>query len=156
MVKLLRIDDRLIHGQVAYGWTQARGVSVILIVNDDVAGNEMRKVAYNVGKPAGCKLYFRDVKEGVEAVKKLEASNHKCLVLVDNVKDALTLVKESGCIRTVNLGGQRMADGKRFITTLVAVDDSDIAMLKEIEAAGTEVEVRKLPSETKRRLEELI
>ena len=141
MVKLLRIDDRLIHGQVAYGWTQALGVSVILIVNDDVAGNEMRKVAYNVGKPA---------------VKKLEASNHKCLVLVDNVKDALTLVKESGCIRTVNLGGQRMADGKRFITTLVAVDDSDIAMLKEIEAAGTEVEVRKLPSETKRRLEELI
>ena len=156
MVKLLRIDDRLIHGQVAYGWTQALGVSVILIVNDDVAGNEMRKVAYNVGKPAGCKLYFRDVKEGVESVKKLEASNHKCLVLVDNVKDALTLVKESGCIRTVNLGGQRMADGKRFITTLVAVDDSDIAMLKEIEAAGTEVEVRKLPSETKRRLEELI
>ena len=156
MVKLLRIDDRLIHGQVAYGWTQALGVSVILIVNDDVAGNEMRKVAYNVGKPAGCKRYFRDVKEGVEAVKKLEASNHKCLVLVDNVKDALTLVKESGCIRTVNLGGQRMADGKRFITTLVAVDDSDIAMLKEIEAAGTEVEVRKLPSETKRRLEELI
>ena len=152
MVKLLRIDDRLIHGQVAYGWTQALGVSVILIVNDDVAGNEMRKVAYNVGKPACCK----DVKEGVEAVKKLEASNHKCLVLVDNVKDALTLVKESGCIRTVNLGGQRMADGKRFITTLVAVDDSDIAMLKEIEAAGTEVEVRKLPSETKRRLEELI
>ena len=96
------------------------------------------------------------MKEGVEAVKKLEASNHKCLVLVDNVKDALTLVKESGCIRTVNLGGQRMAEGKRFITTLVAVDDSDIAMLKEIEATGTEVEVRKLPSETKRRLEELI
>ena len=61
MVKLLRIDDRLIHGQVAYGWTQALGVSVILIVNDDVAHNEMRKVAYNVGKPAGCKLYFRDM-----------------------------------------------------------------------------------------------
>lgn len=156
MVKLLRIDDRLIHGQVAYGWTQALGVSVILIVNDEVAGNEMRKVAYNVGKPAGCKLYFRNVEEGIEAVKKLEASSHKCLVLVDNVKDALTLVKESGCIKNVNLGGQRMADGKRFITTLVAVDDKDIAMLKEIEATGTEVEVRKLPSESKRRLEELI
>ena len=156
MIKLLRIDDRLIHGQVAYGWTQALGVSVILIVNDEVAANEMRKVAYSVGKPAGCKLYFRNVKEGIEAVKKLEASAHKCLVLVDNVKDALILVKESGCIRTVNLGGQRISEGKRFITTLVAVDDEDIAMLKEMEEAGTEVEVRKLPSEAKKRLEELI
>ena len=86
----------------------------------------------------------------------MEASAHKCLVLVDNVKDALILVKESGCIRTVNLGGQRISDGKRFITTLVAVDDEDIAMLKEMEEAGTEVEVRKLPSEAKKRLEELI
>ena len=42
---------------------QALDVSVILIVNDDVATNEMRKIAYNVGKPAGCKLYFRNVKE---------------------------------------------------------------------------------------------
>lgn len=43
MITLLRIDDRLIHGQVAYGWTQALDVSVILIVNDDVATNEMQK-----------------------------------------------------------------------------------------------------------------
>lgn len=156
MVNLLRIDDRLIHGQVAYGWTQALGVGVILIVNDDVAHNEMRKVAYNVGKPAGCKLYFRDVKEGIEAVKKLEASSHKCLVLVDNVKDALTLVKECGCIRTVNLGGQRMAEGKRFISTLVAVNEEDIRMLREIEALGSELEVRKVPSDAIRRLDELV
>ena len=156
MVKLLRIDDRLIHGQVAYGWTQALGVSVILIVIDDVAHNEMRKVAYNVGKPAGCKLYFRDMAEGVAAVKKLEASSHKCLVLVDSVKDALTLVKECGCIRTVNLGGQRMAEGKRFISTLVAVDDQDIQMLREMEALGSQLEIRKVPSDTARRLEELV
>lgn len=156
MITLLRIDDRLIHGQVAYGWTQALGVSVILIVNDDVATNEMRKIAYNVGKPAGCKLYFRNVKDGIDAVKKLNASAYKCLILVDNVKDALTLVKECGCIRTVNLGGQRMAEGKRFISTLVAVDDNDIAMLKEIESLGTELEIRKVPADSIKRLNELI
>ena len=75
---------------------------------------------------------------------------------MDNVKDALTLVKECGCIRTVNLGGQRMAEGKRFISTLVAVDDQDIQMLREMEALGSQLEIRKVPSDTARRLEELV
>ena len=49
-----------------------------------------------------------------------------------------------------------MAEGKRFISTLVAVDDNDIAMLKEIESLGTELEIRKVPADSIKRLNELI
>lgn len=35
MVSLMRIDDRLIHGQVAYGWATSLGINVILVANDE-------------------------------------------------------------------------------------------------------------------------
>ena len=41
MIKLLRVDHRLLHGQVAFSWTQGLGADCILIANDDVPKNEM-------------------------------------------------------------------------------------------------------------------
>lgn len=53
MIKLLRIDDRLIHGQVAVYWVNATGADTIVIANDKHATNAMLKMSLTVGKPAG-------------------------------------------------------------------------------------------------------
>jgi fructoselysine and glucoselysine-specific PTS system IIB component len=156
LIKLLRIDDRLIHGQVAYGWTTALGIDVILIVNDSVAEDEIRKVALNIARPANTRLYIRNVQKGIEAIEKLDMSNHNSLILVDNVQDALKIVKSCKCIKEVNVGGMRIADGKKFICDLVAVNEQDINDLKEIESTGIELEFRKLPNEKKRYLKEIL
>ena len=55
MIKLLRIDDRLIHGQVAVYWINATGADTIVIANDKHATNAMLKMSLTVGKPAGVK-----------------------------------------------------------------------------------------------------
>ena len=156
MIKMMRIDDRLIHGQVAYGWSNALGIEVILIISNDVANNEMRKTAYSVGKPGGVKLYFRNVEESIEAIEKLANSKYACLLLVERIEDALYTVKNSSHIKTVNLGGMRMENKRKYISDLVAVSPEEIEILKQIEEKGIDLEVRKLPSETKKRLKDLI
>ena len=53
MIKLLRVDHRLLHGQVAFSWTQGLGADCILIANDDVPKNDIRKTTIKLAKPAG-------------------------------------------------------------------------------------------------------
>lgn len=158
MISLLRIDDRLIHGQVAYGWTASLGVNVILVVNDEAKNDQMKAMALNLAKPANVKLYIRGVEESGEIVQKFaESQKSKVLVLVKNTDDALALVKNSGgAIKEINVGGLRYTEGKRKLTDLVAVDDQDLENFNEITEHGVDLEFRMLPRDKKKGLKDLV
>lgn len=158
MISLLRIDDRLIHGQVAYGWTASLGVNVILVVNDEAKNDQMKAMALNLAKPANVKLYIRGVEESGEIVQKFaESQKSKVLVLVKNTDDALELVKNSGgAIKEINVGGLRYTEGKRKLTDLVAVDDQDLENFNEITEHGVDLEFRMLPRDKKKGLKDLV
>ena len=53
MIKKLRVDYRLVHGQVAISWSRALGVDCILVANDEVAKDEMRQSMLRISKPQG-------------------------------------------------------------------------------------------------------
>ena len=42
MVKLVRVDERLVHGQVAFAWTNSLAADCIFVVNDAVAKDKLR------------------------------------------------------------------------------------------------------------------
>ncbi|ULT56672.1 PTS sugar transporter subunit IIB [Neobacillus drentensis] len=158
MISLLRIDDRLIHGQVAYGWSKALEINVILVVNDEAKNDQMKAMALNLAKPDNVKLYIRGVQESGEIVQKFaESQKSRVLVLVKNTDDALELVKSSGgVLKEINVGGLRFSEGKRKLTDLVAVDDRDLANFKEMEECAVDLEFRMLPRDKKKNLKDLL
>lgn len=158
MISLVRIDDRLLHGQVAYGWTSSLGVNVILVVNDEAKNDQMKAMALNLAKPNQVKLYIRGVAESGEIVRKFaEAKKSKVLVLVKNSADALSLAQGSGgAIHSVNVGGMRYSEGKRKLTDLVAVDQQDLENFKKMQELGVELEFRLLPRDKKKTLSDLL
>jgi mannose/fructose/N-acetylgalactosamine-specific phosphotransferase system component IIB len=158
MVKMIRIDDRLLHGQVMVSWLNYLKISGILIVSDAVAKDQMRKIAINVAKPADIRLFIKNVAEGIASVEKLQGFSYDSMIIVENVADALALVKHCPSLNgiTVNMGGQKMAPGRRRMADLVALSDQDIEDLKAIEALGANLEIRKLSSETPKKLKDII
>ena len=64
MITLLRVDHRLLHGQVAFSWTQYVGADCILIANDSVPGDELRKTTIKLAKPPSVKLVMRAQADG--------------------------------------------------------------------------------------------
>ena len=62
MILLLRVDHRLLHGHVAFSWTQTLGADCILIANDAVAVDDLRKTTMKLAKPQGVKLVIKDIK----------------------------------------------------------------------------------------------
>jgi PTS system mannose-specific IIB component/fructoselysine and glucoselysine-specific PTS system IIB component len=156
MIKLIRIDDRLVHGQVVFTWTPALGADCLLIANDKVAKDEFMKMTLSLAKPAGTKLLIKTVKDAAVFLNDEKGKNAKVLVLINNIKDAAALASDVPEITSVNFGGLRSKEGSKLISKAIAVNDDDIAVIREMLAKGIELEVRQVPTDNRQLVESLI
>lgn len=156
MIKLTRIDDRLVHGQVAFTWTPSLGIDCLLVANDKVAKDEFQKMTLNLGKPSGTKLLIKSVADAATFLNDERSKSYKILVLVNNVKDAATLTELVSEITSINLGGLRTKDGSKLISKAFAVNEEDISIIRELIEKGIELEVRQVPTDIKQLVKDLI
>lgn len=156
MIRLTRIDDRLVHGQVAMTWTPALGADCLIVANDKVAKDEFMKMTLGLAKPASAKLLIKSLADTVTFLNDPRGQSLKILVLVNSVKDAAALANEVSEIQSVNFGGIRTKEGTRSIAKAIAVTEDDITIIKEMLAKGLELEVRQVPTDKKIMIDTLI
>ena len=103
MVKLLRIDRRLIHGQIAFAWTAYLDVNCILVANDDAAGDDIRMATLRLAKPQNTKLIIKSIDDSIAAFKSGKTDKYKIMIVVENVddKDFLTALCFDFCSRPI-------------------------------------------------------
>lgn len=156
MIKLLRVDHRLLHGQVAFSWTQELGVDCILIANDDVPNNEIRKTAMKLAKPQGVKLVIKNISDSIKALKSGVTDKYKLFIVVESVADAYSLATAYPQIDHINLGGTKQADGTKQISKAINVTNEDESKLKELVNQGCEIEIRQVPNDKKELYKEMM
>lgn len=156
MIRLLRIDDRLVHGQVALTWTPAVGAECLVVANDKVAKDDFLRMTMNLAKPANVKLLTKSIADTVTFLSDERSRPMKILVLVNSVQDAAALSAALPEIRSINFGGIRMREGARPISKAIAVTDADVAVIRDLLAKGIGLEVRQVPTDEPRSIETLI
>lgn len=92
MIKLLRVDHRLLHGQVAMAWTQSLDSDCILIANDAVVNDNIRKTTMKLAKPNGVKLVMKNIEDSIAALNAGVALQQGNLVDYD-IQEALKMKK---------------------------------------------------------------
>ena len=148
MITLLRIDHRLIHGQVAFSWTGYLGADCILVANDDCVTNELRRATIRLAKPAGVKLVIKGIDDSIAAINSGKTDKYHLFIVVDCVRDAYRLAKEIDQITRVNVGGLK-ATAQTHPSSAdknINLTDEDESMLRELMEMGKEVELRMVPS----------
>ena len=140
-ILLTRIDNRLVHGQVATQWNSTLGSNLILVANDDVSTNTMRQNLMKMAAPAGVATRFFSLQKTIDVIGKA-SPRQKIFIVAETPEDVLTLVKGGVPIKKVNIGNMHMSEGKRQVATSVAVNDEDVAAFKEL----LELEIRRVPS----------
>lgn len=153
-IVLTRIDNRLIHGQVATQWTNVIGANLILVANDDVAGNKMRQSLMDMAAPNGVATRYFTIEKTINVIHKA-ADRQKIFIVCENPQDVLKLVEGGVPITKVNIGNMHMAEGKRQVATVVSVDDSDVEAFRKLREKGVELEIRKVPQEPAENIEKL-
>ena len=149
MIKLTRIDDRLVHGQVAFTWTPFLGVDCLIVANDKIAKDDFQKMTMGLAKPAGTKLLIKSVADTILFLKEEKYKNLKILLLINSVKDAAAIANEIAEIQSINFGGIRSKDGAKSISKAISVTDEDIIIIKELIQKNIELEIRQVPSDKK-------
>jgi mannose/fructose/N-acetylgalactosamine-specific phosphotransferase system component IIB len=156
MIKLTRVDDRLLHGQVAFTWVSSLGIDCIVVANDKVAKDDFQKMAMSLAKPPTAKLQVLTVSDAIAFLNDQKNKNSKIICLINSINDALKLTDEVTEIKSVNLGGIRTKEGAKLISKAVAVTEDDIAAIKFMIGKGLEFEVRQVPTDKKQLVQNLI
>ncbi|MEG0034785.1 MAG: PTS sugar transporter subunit IIB [Bacilli bacterium] len=104
MIKLFRLDERLIHGQIAIKWSRHTGVGHIVVANDAASKSEFIQKTLKMAAPAGIKTAVKSVDDAIKLLNDSRCEAMKILVLVNNPKDALTMVNNVKGIPFVNVG----------------------------------------------------
>ena len=153
-ILLTRIDNRLIHGQVATQWCSSIGANLILVANDDVAGNTFRQGLMDMAAPSYAQTRYWTIEKTISTIHK---ANDKQLIFIvcETPSDVVKLVEGGVPIKKVNIGNMHMSDGKRQVATAVAVDDTDVAAFRRLQELGVELEIRKVPTESTEDVEKL-
>lgn len=146
---LWRIDDRLIHGQVATRWTKETNVNRIIVVNDQVEKDKTRTTMLKQAVPPGVSAHVVSVDKMIRVYNNPEYSGDKVMLLFTNPTDALELVRRGVPIQSINIGGMAYKEGRVMLDMSVSVDEKDIAAFKELDSHGIELEVRKVASDKK-------
>ena len=98
MIKVLRVDDRLLHGQVAQSWTSFYHIDKIFIINDEVENDEFSKVTLNLAKPKNVELLFYELAACRDALLDALENDDRVMVIVENFSDAWQLHEILPCL----------------------------------------------------------
>ena len=142
---LTRIYDRFIYGQDVELWNEAVGSNLVLIVNDEIAADSRKWAPMRVAAPDGVWTRFFSVQRTIDIIH-TATPRQWILIMVASPADALALVKGGVPITKISIGHMQAGEGKRPVTPAVAVDDEDVAALKELQELGIALEIRYLPS----------
>ncbi|KAA9001759.1 PTS mannose transporter subunit IIAB [Affinibrenneria salicis] len=155
-IGLARIDDRLIHGQVATRWTKETNVNRIIVISDEVAADNVRKTLLTQVAPPGVTAHVVDVAKAIRVYNNPKYAGDRVMLLFTNPTDVLTLVENGVDISSVNIGGMAFRQGKTQVNNAVSIDEKDIAAFKKLNARGIELEVRKVSTDTRLKMMDLI
>lgn len=149
MILLTRVDHRLLHGQVALSWTNNIGADCILIANNSVVNDELRKTTMKLAKPQGVKLVVKNIDDSIKAIKSGVTDKYKLFIVVESIKDAYLLAKDIKEIKHINLGGTKVQERTKNISKAVNIFPEDEDMLNELKSSGVEIEIRQVPTDNK-------
>ena len=153
---LARVDDRLIHGQVAFGWAGALRPTWIAIVSDALRQDSDRAALYLLAAPEGVRAVVLSVAEALDPALLATIERERAFVLFQGPEEALRLREGGFPLAELNIGGLHFSEGRRPVLPFVYLDESDRGCLKRLAALGVRLVAQDLPTNPTHRLEPLL
>lgn len=160
-VAALRVDDRLIHGQVAMTWSKQLRVQGIMVANDDAAQDPTQKMALQMAVPSGIRVLIKPVDEIIRMLNYPRAAGMRILVLTRTIKDALKIQENVGKIEFLNIGNVGRFDGidaseKKILTPTIMLTQDEIQALKRLVELEPETCMQQVPNDEKKLVRDAI
>lgn len=157
-ITVMRIDDRLIHGQIVTKWIDYANAKKIIVADDKAAGDPMQQMLLKLAVPSGVKL---EILTKADALKKIQedTSSINVLLMVRNPKEANALLDMGLKIDTINVGNisnSKSETGRKKMLDFIYLEQQDVDELQAIGAKGVTLEIRAIPTDRSKDILEMI
>ncbi|MDR2251868.1 MAG: PTS sugar transporter subunit IIB [Endomicrobium sp.] len=150
-IVLIRIDDRLVHGQIVQCWLKNFNVDTVLVVSDSAANDKTQQILMGMALPSFIRLDVKTLKDAAASLLSGEYNKENIIVLVTQPSDVVYMLDRGLKVKSLNIGGMHFISGKKQIMENICVNNEDIETLKQIYSRGIEIEGRVLPDDEKKR-----
>ncbi|MGI1807838.1 mannose/fructose/sorbose PTS transporter subunit IIA [Pediococcus pentosaceus] len=154
---LARIDTRLLHGQVATAWTKTTKPDRIIVVSDNVAKDELRSSMIKQAAPSGVKAHIVPIDQMIKLAKDDQHfGGTRAMLLFETPQDALRAIEGGVPLKSLNVGSMAHSPGKVQPNKVLAFDQNDIDTYKKLEDMNVELDVRKVPTDSKENMDAIM
>ncbi|HEF8771179.1 PTS system mannose/fructose/N-acetylgalactosamine-transporter subunit IIB [Providencia manganoxydans] len=143
----IRVDDRLIHGQVATRWVSHFNANRIMIIDDAVAANDIEKMMLRSAAPDGCNTSILARETAFNNISQGNYENQKVLILVKTPEIALQMLNSGLAVKQLNIGNMSNKDDRKQIKRSVSISDSELEIIRELLERGVSVTAQMTPEE---------
>lgn len=143
----VRVDNRLIHGQVVEAWVPYIGAHSIVVGNDDLAGDELQKEIMSLAIPNNVESAFLPIDALPGDVRLAEEGRENTLLLFSSCLDVRRAFERGLRLPVLNIGNLHYGTGKRQLSPSVAVGPEDEACLRFLLEHGVELDFRCVPND---------
>lgn len=156
MILMARVDDRLIHGQVAVKWCKELDVNRILVASDTIAKNDVQKSALKMAAPSGVKASILPISKAVHVINDPRSKGLRILLVSNDPADLLAVfegIEERPTLDVANYGRiNGPIAGKKKISDSVYLTEEDERSIRKIADLGIEVITQPVPTDARRDL----
>ncbi|RXF34542.1 PTS mannose/fructose/sorbose transporter subunit IIAB [Enterococcus faecalis] len=142
-----RIDERLIHGQVAGIWSTSLSTQRIIVANDEVATDPLQKSSLRMATPSSMRLSVLGVEAAAKNIQSGKYGKQRLFLLFKNPKDVLRFIEAQGPIKTVNVGNMSYKEGAREVTKSIQVLPEEEQIFETIASKGVTVTAQLVPND---------
>ncbi len=147
MIKLVVVDDRLLHGRIAFYWSEYLKLDRIVVLNNEASEDEFTKMILGLAKPRDVYLEIEDIERGKDSAKTHIISDENVLLIVGNLFDAKKIMDEHKSLNKVNIGGLRPRPNCKELNEKASFTVEDITIIKKLLERKIVVSVRTLPQD---------
>ena len=153
---MVRIDDRLIHGQVIAVWCKHRRFTRIVIVDDGVAADSFMQEVLGLAAPPGLQVDVFSIEDGIEVVNEDKSNWGTMMVLIKSPLSAKQLYDGGLKYGALNIGGIGSGPGRKNIFKNIAVSKEEVVTLKYLMDQGVEITLLTVPGEKSKSFSDLV
>jgi PTS system sorbose-specific IIB component len=149
-IVFVRIDNRLIHGQVLEAWVPTIRADCIVVASNELAELALQKQLMKAAVPRGIEVAIGTVEEMAAYLRSEAAARRRVLLLFGNLQDALQAYRLGVRFHLLNLGNLHGGKDRKRLSCTVALNQEDLASLEAFEKEGVEVVLQCVPSDRQR------
>ncbi|WP_276896016.1 MULTISPECIES: PTS sugar transporter subunit IIB [Orbaceae] len=161
MIVEIRVDDRLIHGQVALVWTKKLNAKAIVVANDHASKDNIQQMTLKMATPENVKLAIKSMQDAVQLINNPKAKDMRIFVLVNSICDALFLSENIDDIERINIANVGRFDGvdeteKSKLSSTILLSKSEQVALEQLLASNRKVVHQIVPDNAEKLFHDLM